>query len=429
MHTLRNDCRLCHGPIHKVLELKDTALANEFVKSPFEKQGEFDLTAIKQEVFPLGLWKCEKCCHLQLPIVVDPNRLFSNYVYVAGTSPVFVKHFEEYSKTCIDLASLTADDFVIDIGSNDGTLLKFFKKHGVKVLGIDPAIDISKKANEEGIETLNHFFTYSLSEIIKNKYGKAKLITANNVFAHADDLSDILSGVTNLLTDDGVFIFEVSYLVDVINNNLFDTIYHEHLSYHHLYPLLNFIERYHLRIFDAHRVNTHGGSIRVYCRFNQPSSLSSSLKQLLDQEYELGLCPHSDPLNGYDAIAGLNYKINKLSQDLKSYLLQEKIDGSLIAGFGAPAKATTLMYQFGFDKDLISFIIDDSPLKQGLYSPGLHIPVVPSSWLYEKKPDVVVILAWNFAESIIKNHRRYLDEGGIFIIPIPEFKIISNMVD
>lgn len=416
MYTLRNDCRLCHGPICKVLELKDTALANEFVKLSFDT---------KQEVFPLGLWKCEKCCHVQLPIVVDPNRLFSNYVYVAGTSPVFVKHFEEYSNTCTDLSKLTVNDLVIDIGSNDGTLLRFFKNHGAKILGIDPAIDISKRANEEGIETINSFFTYSLSETIKNQYGKARLITANNVFAHADDLSDILSGVENLLTDDGIFVFEVSYLVDVIINNLFDTIYHEHLSYHHLYPLIDFIERHHLHVFDTHRVNTHGGSIRVYCK-RQPIPTSSSLRQLLDQEYELGLCLNSDPLNGYDAIAGLNHKINKLSQDLKSYLLQEKIDGSSIAGFGAPAKATTLMYQFGFDKGLIDFIVDDSPLKQGLYSPGLHIPVVPSSWLYEKKPDLVVILAWNFAESIIKNHQRYLDEGGVFIIPIPEFKIITN---
>lgn len=409
----RSTCRLCDGgQLEKVLSLTPTPPANAFVTP--ERADE------PQAVFPLELFFCQDCCHIQLLDVVDPAVLFEDYVYVSGTSPVFVRHFEEYAKALRQEFEPPDGCLVVDIGSNDGTLLKFFKEAGFSVLGVDPAREIAREASERGIETVPAFFTRELACRFRAERGEVSIVTANNVFAHADDLGNIVEGVRDFLADDGVFAFEVSYLRDVYENTLFDTVYHEHLSYHTVKPLVAFFAKHGMQLIAAHRVNTHGGSLRGIAQHaGGPHAVDDSVEQLISEEEALGL-------DKADTFVEFGTRIDTLRDELSGLLRELKAAGHSIAGYGAPAKATTLMFHFGLGPDVIDFIVDDSPLKQGLFSPGLHIPVLPSSVLAERRPDYLLILAWNFAEPIMRNNSDYADKGGRFIVPIPQLKIVAG---
>ncbi len=392
-----------------MFSLTPTPPANAFVASE-----QLDET---QQVYPLDLNFCEECSHLQLLDVVDPAELFRNYVYVSGTSASFVKHFEDYAESSVDRFALSAGNLVVDIGSNDGTLLEKFEQKGVNILGIDPARSIAEAATKNGIETWPEFFDQKIADRIRKEKGPASLITANNVFAHADDLSGITDSIRSLLTPDGVFVFEVSYLGDVFEQTLFDTIYHEHVAYHSIIPLVNFFSSKDMDFFAAKRIDSHGGSIRGMVQLSGgPHKADGSITELVDYEKQLGL-DKSVTWTGYAK------KIDALRDELVDLVTDLKSKGQSIAGFGAPAKATTLMYHFGIGPDIIDFIADDSPLKQGLYSPGLHIPVLAGDAIYAKRPDYVVLLAWNFAPQIMANHQKYLDGGGHFIVPLPNVRI------
>ena len=406
----RNTCRLCGGTqLTEVLSLVPTPSANAFV--PEELLGE------AQPTFPLDIFFCEDCHHVQLLDVVDPAVLFENYVYVSGTSPVFVKHFDDYAAFVIDRYAPEPGSLVFDIGSNDGTLLKAFQKSGHQVLGIDPAKDISAQATQAGIETINGFFSLDEAKTIQAKYGVASVITANNVFAHIDDLGGVLDGVRALLADDGIFVFEVSYLVDVFEGTLFDTIYHEHLAYHTVGPLVSFMRAHDMELIGSMRVSSHGGSLRAIAqKKGGERPVSNSVATLVELESQMGL----DKAETY---LDFGARIEALKDELSDLLREKKAQGRTIAAFGAPAKATTLMYHFGIAGDVIDFIVDDSPLKQGLYSPGMHIPVVPSSAIYDKKPDDIVILAWNFAAPIMEKHKVFQESGGCFIVPLPNVEV------
>jgi len=406
----RNTCRLCGGTsLTKVLALKASPPANAFVSVDQRDQ--------QQQAFPLDLYFCEDCHHVQLLDVVDPRVLFENYVYVSGTSPVFVKHFTDYAAYVIDNYGPTPSSLIFDIGSNDGTLLKAFKNLGFRVLGVDPAKDIAANATTAGIPTLTGFYSPAMAKEIRAEHGTASIITANNVFAHIDDLGSVLDGIRLLIDDDGVFVFEVSYLVDVFEHTLFDTIYHEHLAYHTVGPLAAFMRAHDMELIDAVRVPSHGGSLRAVA---QPKSgsrpISPSVNNLVQVENEMGL-------NKAETYVDFGTRIGLLGNQLSARLRDLKAKGQSIAAFGAPAKATTLMYHFEIGPDLIDFIVDDSPLKQGLYSPGMHIPVVPSSAIYDKKPDVIVILAWNFAHPIMEKHKQFTESGGTFIVPLPQLEM------
>lgn len=402
----RTTCRLCGSPeLEEVLKLQPTPPANAFVAA--------ELVGTEQPVFPLDVFFCASCGHVQLLDVVDPKILFENYVYVSGTSPVFVKHFENYANDVLGRFQPPEGSLVVDIGSNDGTLLSFFQKAGHKVLGVDPAKDIAARATENGIETRCDFFTDELAQSVKQTHGPAHVISANNVFAHADDLTGIVNGVRELLAPNGVFVFEVSYLVDVFEKTLFDTIYHEHVAYHSVNPLKAFFASNGMELISADRIDSHGGSLRGVAQLaGAGRSVQGSVSNLIKLEASLGL-------DRAETLKDFGRKIEDIKNQLTNILHHLKAEGKTIAGFGAPAKATTLMYHFGIGPDLIDFIVDDSPLKQNLFAPGLHIPVLPSAAIYDKKPDAVVILAWNFAEPIMANHQQYLDNGGQFIVPLP----------
>jgi len=406
----RDSCRLCRGTdLAKVLALTPTPPANAFVT-----QAEL---STPQAAFPLDVWLCNGCGHVQLLDVVDPRILYAHYVYVSGTSPVFVRHFEQYAQYVRDRFKPVQGSLVLDIGSNDGTLLRFFKDAGHRVLGIEPAEEISEASRSAGIPTLTGFFSDALAQRIVQEHGQAAVVTANNVAAHIDDLAGVMRGVARLLAPDGVFVFEVSYLVDVLEKTLFDTIYHEHLDYHSVEPLVPFFASCGLQLIEALRVDSHGGSLRgVVQRAGGPRKVGASVADLIERERELGL-------RDANTFREFGARIAKVGSELTSLLTRLKREGKRIAGFGAPAKATTLLYHLGITPQLVDFIVDDSPLKQGRYTPGMHIPVVPAQALYDRGVDYTVILAWNFAEPIMKKHAAWRSSGGRFIVPLPTLEV------
>lgn len=401
-YWLRKDCRLCLSPhLELVLELKDTPLANEFV-SP-------EAVNVVQQTYPLYLCQCQACGHVQLPVVVDPSMLFVNYVYVSGTSPSFVEHFRRYAKSIIAQHKLKRGDLVVEVGSNDGTLLRFFKEAGMRVLGVDPAQKIAAAASLAGIETRCDFFDRRVAAEIKSELGEATLVLANNVFAHADDLHEIALGIRDLVDEKrGAFVFEVQYLIDLVENTLFDMIYHEHLSYHSLKPLVSFFNELGMSVVDVERVPTHGGSVRVTASPIRNVSPSVRVNDLLALEH---IVLQSN------AFSAMEIKIDQARQSLAAALNKEN---GRIVGYGAPAKMTTLMFHFGLNKDKIDCVIDDSPWKQGLLTPGLHLPVRSPALLDipSNKPDCIVIFAWNFAAQIAAKFPSY---KGKFIAPLPTF--------
>ena len=405
--TRRSECRLCGGKdLALIIEMEPTPPANAFVTA--------DAIQREQQKFSLDVFFCNHCKHVQLLDIVDPRVLFEHYVYVSGTSPVFVQHFDSYAQDVITQFHPDKSRLILDIGSNDGTLLRCFKGHGYRVLGVDPAREIAGTATHSGIETLATFFSPTLAATIRAERGSAAVVTANNVFAHVDDLAGMVEGVRTLLAPDGVFAFEVSYLVDVYEKTLFDTIYHEHLAYHSVRPLVPFFRANGMELIEARRVPTHGGSLRGIAQIAEgPRSVGASVAECLALEERLAL-------DKAETFRGFADNVAALGDELGSLLSGFQREGKKIAGFGAPAKATTLMYHFHIDGDVIDFIVDDSPWKQGLFTSGMHVPVLPAQAIYERRPDYLLILAWNFADSIMEKHAAFREHGGHFIVPLPE---------
>jgi len=406
----REDCRLCGSTdLRLVLPLTPTPPANAFVEA--------SCAHIPQRSFPLDVFFCRVCHHVQLLDVVDPRVLFENYVYVSGTSPVFVRHFQDYAQALMQRFAPKAGSLVVDIGSNDGTMLRFFKEAGFSVLGIDPATRIASRATAEGIETLPAFFDRALANTIVAQRGTAALVVANNVFAHADNLAEITDAISDLLAPEGVFAFEVSYLLDVVEKTLFDTIYHEHLDYHGVAPLKRFFAAHGLDLFAAERVQTHGGSLRGYVqRQGGTYPADGSLDRLIELELQYGL-------DRPETFVKFALDIERKGRALRALIDELRGRGMRVAGYGAPAKATTFCHHFGLGADMLEYVVDDSPLKQGLLTPGIHIPVVPASVLENERPDYLVILAWNFAETIIEKLEAFRAAGGKIVVPLPELKI------
>lgn len=415
----RTDCRMCGGTnLTKVWSFGETPLANNYLTPKEVAAKKFEPTA------PLDIYACTDCHLVQMCDVVDPKVLFGNYLYVSSTSPAFVKHFEDYAKTLVDRFGLTAHDLVVDVGSNDGVLLKPLQALGVKTLGIEPAANIAQQANAEGIETVADFFTPHLAGRLREQYGPAKVISANNVFAHTDGVDTFVEAVQRLLADDGVFVFEVQYLRDLLEKNLFDIVYHEHVCYYHVHPLVEFFRRYDMEVFDVERPTVHGGSIRVYVSRKAADGHGTSqrtkrLQQVLRDEEEAGL----NTLKPYKEFAA---RMKKNKQKLQTLLHDLKKQGKKIVGYGAPAKATTLMYAFGIDGSLIDYIVDDSPLKQGRLMPGTHVAIREPHFAKASpgRPDYFIILAWNFAEPIMHSNAWFAEGGGKWIVPVPEPRVV-----
>ena len=411
----RDACRLCQSSeLERVIELTPTPPGNRVLRADEIEQ--------PRPSYPLEVYFCNNCAHLQLGHVVDPEILYQrHYTYVSATSPVFVTHLREYATAMIERFSLVKGGLVADIGSNDGTCLKFFKAAGFEVLGIDPATDIARRASDDGIETIPGFFGFEMARRLREQRGSASLITSHNACAHIDDLSDVIDGVDHWLRDDGLFVMEVGYLVDVYQKIWFDTIYHEHLDYHTLAPLVSFLARHGLEVITVERIAPQGGSIRVIAQKKEgPYPADGSVDDLLALERRLAM---QTP----EVFRAFNRRVNEVRDELTKLLVDLKQQGHSIAAYGAPTKATTMLMHFGLGRDVLDFTLEDNPLKHGCFLPGALIPILPADELYERRPDYVVILAWNFASPIIEKHRRYHDEGGRFILPMPEPRIVERL--
>lgn len=408
----RKTCRLCDSAnLELAVSLAPTPVAEKYVTK--EQLGQ------KEELYPLDLYMCLDCGHVQLLDVIDPEFLFDNYTFLTSNTGGLVQHFEECAESIFRRYQPTTNALAVDIGSNDGTFLRCFQKRGLSVLGVDPAREIAQKATNSGIETLSAFLTPSLACQIKKKYGNASIVTAFNVFAHADDLTSMAESVKEMLAPKGIFVFEVSYLLDIIDRMLIGTIFHEHLSYHSVKPMMKFLRRCGMEFIDVERVTIQGGSlIGVAQLIGGPHSINSSVGELLKLEDERGI----DRLETLKVFAT---RFQKLKDELRDMLADYKRQGMTIAGFGAARSGTTLISQMGLGK-MLSFIVDDNPRKQHKFTPGDHIPVLPTKAIYEQRPEYVFILAWVHGKKIIENNKKYLDQGGHFIICFPEVQVIGK---
>lgn len=398
--------------LQRVVTLTPTPPGNNFLRE--EALGQPEPT------YPLDLYFCNVCHHVQLGHVVDPTILYQNdYTYVSGTSSRFVDHLRTYASDMIERFTLLPGSFVADIGSNDGTCLRFFQNRGMRVLGVDPATQIAARAAQAGIETIGEFFSFELAVRLREQYGPANFITSHNACAHIDHLDQVIQGVHHWLADDGVFVLEVGYLLDVYENVWFDTIYHEHVDYHSVSPFTRLFERMGMEALGVQRVSPQGGSIRVFAqRANGPRKPDGSFEALVKLEREAGL-------DRPETFVEFGRRIDEVGGRLRTLIQGLKASGKSIAGYGAATKATTLLSHFRIGRDELDFIVDDNPLKQGLFSPASHIPVVSPAELTRKQPDYLLILAWNFAEPIMEAQRSFSAQGGKFILPMPDARIVE----
>lgn len=409
----RDTCRLCGSKaLELVIPILPSAIGDAFV--PASRLNE------KQGIYSLDTYLCRDCGHLQNIDIVSPDILFREYIYKTSVSLGLVEHFRRYAASVIEKIGVPENALVVEIGSNDGSLLKAFKSHGLRVIGVDPARNIAKVATAEGIPTLPEFFSSQIATKILKEQGPASVLCANNVFAHIDDMSDVVAGIRKVLAPDGVFVFEVSYILDMIDNMVFDTIYHEHVSHHALVPLEKFLRRFDMTLFDVEKQQSKGGSIRG---FAQPFSTGKRPKtqRLLDMYKEEERRKIREPKiyrDFFDAIDKRKSETLRIVNDVIS-------KGGVVAAYGASTTTTTLLYHFELESQ-IKFIVDDNAVKHGMFSPGAHIPVLPSSELVVRNPDIVVVLAWVYFDTIIKRNQKYLDQGGQFLIPLPDVRLVTS---
>ncbi len=402
-------CRLCNSKnLTRVFDLGQTPLANSYSKNKISK---------KLKKYPLKLNYCNNCGHLQLTHSIKPSKMFSNYLYKSNTSKKNLIHFKNYAN---DIKKKLKNNSakILDIASNDGTFLNFFEKKRFFRLGIDPAKNLKKLSLKKNITQIDDFFTEKKSQNIKKEYGKFDIITANHVCAHVENLNDFFKGVQNLLKDDGLFIFEVSYRASVLKKNTFDTIYHEHLDYHALSPILRFVKKFNLNVVDFKTPNAQGGSLRIYTSKNSNVKNSKKIKkQILKEKKKLNLFYPRTYKKFESKVITCKNKLNFL---IKSYIKKNLT----IAGYGAAAKTTTFLNFFKIQEKNIKYIVDDNKLKQGLCIPGTNIKIVKPSYLYKKKIDILIIFAWNYSEIIINKNKNFKKKGGKFLIPFPNPKVI-----
>ena len=386
-------CRGCNSTnLKSVISLGLSPLANNLLNSLEEKD----------ELYPLEMVYCPNCHNCQLSYTVPAEKMFSHYLYVSSTAKSFRDHFEQVAEKYIKEFSLNSDSLVIDIGSNDGIALKPLKDRDIRVLGVEPAKNIAEIAISNGIPTINNYFN---AESIKNILDKADLITASNVFAHADGLDEIANAAFSILKPNGRFIIEVQYLLDTIKDLTFDNIYHEHVNYWSVISLRNFFNRLGYVVSKVEHINTHGGSIRV--QIGHPETeIDSSINEFISNELEFGLTE-------YDTYLEFAKKVEQAKTNVNANIKKYKDQGLTLVGYGSPAKATTSLNYYGV-KD-IDYIIEDNTLKHNKILPGVKIPIYSKDKLNEKLPDIIIVMAWNFVEEIKKNNQDLIDKGVKFI--------------
>lgn len=400
-------CYICKSRrLEKFLDLGTQSPSDAFVRE--EDAGKAEAS------YPLALCLCEECGLVQLGFTVDPRELFTEYVYTTGMNNSLRENFTALVEELGTRFALGSTDFVVDIGSNDGTLLKNYGKFGSKVLGIDPS-SVAEVAKKEGVPTLREFFNETTALSVLKTYGHARIITATNVFAHVPDLESFMRGIQALLSPDGVFVSESGYLLDMITTGGYDAVYHEHLRYYSLRPMFRLFSDFGFEIFDVRRIPSHSGSIRVSVGHKGAHLVSASVANLVAEEKKAGL----EDLKTY---TDFGERAHAHMKELQSLLLKLRHSGARIVGIGAPAKGNTLLNSCGITAQTVEALLEKSEYKIGLYAPGSHIPVKNESILFSEQPQYALMLSWNLSEELIPKLRAK-EYRGAFIIPFPKIRI------
>ncbi|RMD84190.1 MAG: class I SAM-dependent methyltransferase [Candidatus Dadabacteria bacterium] len=412
VHRKRERCRICgNRELWCFLSLGPSPLANAFLESP----DAFDA----EPFFPLDVYLCTECGLVQLLDVIDPEVLFRDYIYVTGTSATMAEHNRRYAEHVVELLELTPDDLVVEVASNDGSLLKHFAARGIRVLGVEPARNIASLARSAGIETVDEFFNAPVATGLRAEYGPAKAVIADNVLAHVDDTRDFLVGCRTLLAPDGLVVIEVPYLGDLLDRLEYDTVYHEHLCYFSVSALMRACEAAGLSVRRIEHLEVHGGSLRLFAGLwdRQPAH-SREAQEWAERESRLGL-------TSCDRYRRFASEVEENRRSLRALLEKLCDKGMRLAAYGAPAKGNTLLNYCRIGPDILEFVVDKNEMKVGRYTPGRHIPVLPVSVVLERQPDYLLILPWNIAEEIMRQQSEYQRRGGRFILPIPEPRVVE----
>ncbi len=408
-------CRFCLSiDIETVIDLGIVPPAGGFLKSKrlFNDENQY----------PLTLVFCKNCFLLQSNNVIEKDIIFKNYFYYSSVAKTLVDHFESAGEELIDELHRKSNPFVLEIGSNDATLIKFLVKKGVKTVGVDPAENILKKKKKKGLPLINDYFTNSLAKKIAKKYGQADRIVSFNTLAHIENMHDVFQGINTLLKKDGVLFFEVHYIGNLIHDMQYDMIYHEHQYYYSLHTLKNFLNLHKMEVFDVKPIQIHRGSMRYYVQKKNggKNTIKKSVKSLLQFEKK-------QKLIYVNTFIKYNSEIKSTKNDLVSLLKNLKQKNMKIAGYGASGRGTIISNYCGINYEFLEYVIDDASAKQGAYMPGTHVKIVSAGSLYSKnRPDYVLLFAWSFYNEIAKKHKKFLDNGGKFIIPLPKVKIIDK---
>jgi len=407
---MQSRCRSCGGDrLATILSLGPMPLANALLTH--EQLHEPEPT------YPLELAFCSECTLVQITETVPPEKLFREYIYFSSFSDTLLRHAGELAARLIETRCLKVGHQVVELASNDGYLLQYYQKRGIAVLGVEPAHNIAKVARERGIPTVSEFFGEELANALAGQYGCADVIHANNVLAHVADLNGFVKGIAVLLKPRGLAVIEVPYVKDLIDHVEFDTIYHEHLCYFSMTALTSLFKRNGLQVQNVERVDIHGGSLRLFVGQTGSQQSTEVVAELLREEHDRGI----DRLAFY---ADFAHRVQNLKACLRDLLLRLKGERKRVAGYGAAAKGTTLLNYFQIGPEMLDFVVDRSTHKQGRYTPGTHLPIFSPDRLIDEKPEYVLLLSWNLANEILEQQTAFRQQGGRFIIPIPELRVV-----
>ena len=406
-------CRFCQNELtHEFIDLVNSPPSNSFLSLEELSQPEV--------FYPLKLFVCDNCFLVQIDEYKKSEEIFSDkYAYFSSFSSSWLEHARQYVEMITPRLALNQESLVIEIGSNDGYLLQYFKEKNIQCLGIEPAKSTAEVARDKGIEVVTEFFDVKLAERLVKEGREADLIVGNNVLAHVPDINDFVKGLKILLGKEGVITLEFPHLMRLIEENQFDTIYHEHFSYLSFNTVGRIFSEHGLVLFEVEELPTHGGSLRIYAGHQEDSSKESSpnVEAFYEKESAAGMVDLSYYLNFQD-------KANKVKYELLAFLLAQKREGKKVVAYGAAAKGNTLLNYCGIKKDLIEFVVDASPHKQGKFLPGSHVPIVNEDSIRELKPEYVIIFPWNIKEEIMEQLSYIRRWGGRFVIPIPQVALL-----
>jgi 2-polyprenyl-3-methyl-5-hydroxy-6-metoxy-1,4-benzoquinol methylase len=408
------NCRFCQNPLHHTfVNLGGSPISNDFLTlEQLDKAEKF---------YPLHTYVCDQCFLVQLPEVESREHIFSDgdYAYFSSYSESWLKHCKKYTNLMIERFGFDQSSQVVEIASNDGYLLQYFQNQKIPVLGIEPATNVAAVAEAKGIPTLTKFFGIQTARELVDLGKQADLLLGNNVLAHVPDLNDFVAGLKLLLKLEGIITIEFPHLLQLITQNQFDTIYHEHFSYFSFLTVERVFAAHGLTLFDVEELPTHGGSLRIYGRHSEHTKLT-----VTSRIAELKAREGAAKLDCIDTYLDFTKQVEIIKRQLLTFLIQAKTEGKSIVGYGAPAKGNTLLNYCGVGTDFIDYTVDLSPHKQGLFLPGTHIPIYSPDQIAETKPDYILILPWNLKSEIINQMTRIRDWGGKFAIPIPQLEIL-----